>query len=351
MAVFPTPTPLHMPVAMGMLPQKRKPEGLPADSDEPQCVPTSHIRPGGANVLAASSPQASALNLRLGAGAALVPPAAAAAKGAKVAQDEEGGPLAVDVSGFGRSDLNVRYSARQDMVISGRRSYWTSEATSELSRRFLVFQKALSRWAICERANVGPGDQIEASEEAEFCGSFCPWLAFQLDQAHFLEPCRWMERSESGWIKVDGVSMAPAPSAALAPPKAPATEPRALAVEFTGFRRLELNSKFNQRLDVVVQGKPSYWDASSRLFVYWQNTLRRWAICSKRSLDEARRGQTPGCAVQLDQVHFSLPSRWVEYQDQRWVSVPVEVVAHLPPPASEPEDGAKAAGSTEGPPR
>lgn len=99
-----------------------------------------------------------------------------------------------------------------------------------------------------------------------------------------------------------------------------------MTVDFSGFRRLELNARYSQRADLVLQGKPSYWASTGKFFVYWQSSLRRWAICGKQALDAARQG-CPGCACQLDPVHFLHPSRWVEYADGAWASVPVEVAA------------------------
>mmetsp|Transcript_78571 Transcript_78571/g.130164 ORF Transcript_78571/g.130164 Transcript_78571/m.130164 type:complete len:338 (-) Transcript_78571:20-1033(-) len=312
MAAFPNAA------AAAMLSQKRKAE----PEVDVENVSTLHVRPGGVNVVGVGA-QAAALNLRFG---------GSSAKAAKLSQDEEGAPLAVDVSGFERKELNARYTARPEMVIFGRRTYWTrgSEAPAS-SRHFLIWQKTMGRWAICERISSNGGGQSQTTaeaEELEFCGNFCRWMAFQLDQVHFLDSCRWMELSDEGWVRAENARLVPAAQTQLTPLQPPANEPKPIAVDFVGFSRLELNARYNLRTDIVLQGKPSYWEATNRFFVYWQGNLRRWAICGKRALDAARQGQCPGCACQLDQVHFTTSSRWVEYRDGGWVSMPVEVVAH-----------------------
>lgn len=56
-----------------------------------------------------------------------------------------------------------------------------------------------------------------------------------------------------------------------------------------------------------------------------------WPAPPEEQLDAVRKGQYPGCAVQLDSEHFATPCRWAEYSEGAWASVPVEVVSYMPP--------------------
>jgi len=274
-------------------------------------------------VAASGTREACSLKLRLN-NASL-----AQAKAVQQTLDEEGGPLAVDLAGFLRPELNTRYAVRQDVVLHGRRTYWTREAAGPSTRFFIAWQKVLGRWAICER--VG-SDNEKVPLEAEDLER-CRWQAFQLDcagaqswtWAHLLEEGRWMERQEAGWGRARVVQVTPAAPRPMGAPRQQVVDCRPTTVDFSGFRRLELNARYCQRTDVVLQGRPSYWDSTSRFFIYWQSSLRRWAISGKQALDAARQGQCLGCACQLDLVHFTTPSRWVEFSEGSWSSVPVEV--------------------------
>jgi len=303
------------------------------EGEEPECVSTLHIRPGGSSVAAAGGRDACSLKLRHS-NASL-----AQTKAVHQTLDEEGGPLAVEVTGLQRQELNARYSARQDVILHGRRTYWTREANGAASRLFLAWQKSLGRWALCERPGAVGGRSPPDSEELERS----PWQAFQLESSgvqawawvQLLEPGRWMERREAGWATTEAVQVSPATPQPMPALRPPVSDSRPLSVELAGFRRLELNARYSQRADVPLQGRASYWDTTGRLFLYWQSTLKRWAICSKRALDLARQGQCPGCACQLDLVHFTAPSRWVEYADGVWAPSPVEVTSVVPAPVEE----------------
>lgn len=280
-------------------------------------------------------------------------------------KDEEGAPLALEVSGFRREALNARYSVRPEAVLCGRRTYWTAAKTASGRRFFLAWQRVLGRWAILEWHGAGPAE-AEAPEVCEL--EACEWQAFQVDPSAaasreqwawldrlLMEPGpgkHWMERSTSAgssagaapcasvWRRAEEAQVGAVSSPALprlplkataatgpGPSAGAAAEPQLEAVDFVGFRRLELNARYQPRPEVVVNGKVTYWDSTGILFLYWQSGFRRWAICSRRHLDMVRKGQCLGCACQLDQVHFSAPSRWVELVDGTWASAFVEVNA------------------------
>lgn len=285
--------------------------------------------------------EAHLLNLRLNSAAAK-PGTVPGVPGGKApqAQDEEGAPVSLDFVGFVAPELNARYAARPEVVMHGRRTYWAAQAlaasASSAARLFLAWQPSLGRWAICEWLSVG---SEQSALETDFLEG-CSWRAFQLDSqstadswtvARVLEVGSWMERVAGGWTRTDAVRAMAAPPQPMVALRPDPCEQQPAAADFAGFRRLDLNSRYTQRSDLVLQGKPSFWDARRRFFLYWQSGLKRWAICGKQELDAVKKGQCPGCACQLDPVHFAAPSRWVEYTEGMWMSVPVEVTAHMPP--------------------
>lgn len=66
-------------------------------------------------------------------------------------QDEEGGPLAVEITGFEATELNGRYLVRPGVVVHGRRTYWAPAEAEDAAgtRQFLCWQASLARWAVC----------------------------------------------------------------------------------------------------------------------------------------------------------------------------------------------------------
>lgn len=265
--------------------------------------------------------------------------------------DEEGAPLIVAGNGFRTAQLNARFVVRADVVFGGRRTYWTEPDARDGSRLFIAWQKTLSRWAICLWPNENGGF---ASESGAVAGEhvpdvsileFCEWRAFQLELASSgsQQPsswiCRllakpglshlWMERdAEGSWHRIEAQisSIAAPPLASLSTKGTVSDAPQLEVVDIEGFRRLELNARYTIRNEFVLNGKPSYWDATGKYFVYWQVPLKRWGICGRRHLEVVKKGQCLGCACQLDQVHLSIPARWAEYADGAWLSAPVEVV-------------------------
>jgi len=95
-------------------------------------------------------------------------------------------------------------------------------------------------------------------------------------------------------------------------------------VDFSGFSMEGLNTRYVLRASEVIQGRPSYWDASGIYFIYWQRQMNRWAICDLKCLDAVRDGQSPGWAYRSDQGHFANACGWTETRDSGWESANVE---------------------------
>merc|ERR1719491_925702 len=109
-----------------------------------------------------------------------------------------------------------------------------------------------------------------------------------------------MERHPTGWRRIERVQATCTARDPLPGVKPDPSETHPHVVDVQGFRRLQLNGRFTQRVEMVVQGKPSFWDTTSRFIIYWQGALKRWAICGNQELDAVRKGQFPACACSLD---------------------------------------------------
>lgn len=83
---------------------------------------------------------------------------------------------------------------------------------------------------------------------------------------------------------------------------------KGLKVEFSGFSKQELNTTYVEKAEEQIQGRGSYWDLSGTYFLYWQSSMKRWAICDKVSLQLAKSGLTPGWAYRTDAQHFAKSS-------------------------------------------
>eukprot|EP00928_Gymnodinium_smaydae_P031388 TRINITY_DN23048_c0_g1_i1.p1 TRINITY_DN23048_c0_g1~~TRINITY_DN23048_c0_g1_i1.p1 ORF type:complete len:362 (+),score=36.20 TRINITY_DN23048_c0_g1_i1:116-1087(+) len=314
--------------------QKRKADAMLSSAEgEPVCVSTLAVRPGATNVLSAALEGVSG-------------------------GDEEGAPSTLTASGFKQTALNTRYAVRSDVLVGGRKTYWSALDKDSGRSFFLALQPALGRWAIC----VWHGQLSKEDTDASIASipgaaelECCQWQAFQLDPAVSQaqqnswigrlvtgSEGRWMEKTTmdaSSWCRTSAQITALVPATVLRPSVRPSLPdlPHPAAIDFSGFRRLELNARYILKPEVVVNGKPTFWDASGVLFVYYQVVMKRWAISGRRHLETLRRGQSLGCACQLDQVNFSQPSRWAEYADGAWISAPVEMVV-LPQDDEEEEE-------------
>lgn len=112
-------------------------------------------------------------------------------------------------------------------------------------------------------------------------------------------------------------------------PAEPAQPPRpqgppALKVTMGGFRKPELNGYYSERPEQEIQGRASFWTPNQAYFIYWQRSLKRWAICDAGSLLAARGGSNPGWAYRSDARHFAKANDgWIEAVGTEWQTADV----------------------------
>lgn len=196
----------------------------------------------------------------------------------------------VEFHGFAMKELNTRYFLRATEIIQGRPSYWDSSGVY-----FIYWQQSTQRWAICD---------LKCLEAVK--GGQCPGWAYRADSGHFANACGWIESRNQEWV--DAIIETSVIGACT----------KGLKFQFSGFSRQELNTQFSERQDEEIQGKPSFWDASGTYFVYWQESMKRWAICDSVSLKLAQSGLAPGWAYRKDSQHFARASSWKEVWGKDW---------------------------------
>jgi len=201
----------------------------------------------------------------------------------------------VEFHGFSMKELNTRYFLRAEETIQGRPSYWDMSGVY-----FLYWQQQTRRWAICDLKC------IDAVREGQ-----CPGWAYRADSSHFANACGWMESRSNQWVD------------AIVETAVVGSCTKGLKVEFSGFSKPELNTTYVEKAEEQIQGRASFWDLSGTYFVYWQSSMRRWAICDRVSLQPARSGLTPGWAYRTDSQHFAKSSSWMESWGREWRSTNV----------------------------
>mmetsp|Transcript_108357 Transcript_108357/g.334703 ORF Transcript_108357/g.334703 Transcript_108357/m.334703 type:complete len:636 (+) Transcript_108357:83-1990(+) len=199
--------------------------------------------------------------------------------------------MSVEYHGFTMKELNTRYYLRADEIIQGRPSYWDDSGVY-----FIYWQQQTRRWAICDLKCM------EAVRDGK-----CPGWAYRSDDGHFANACGWMEMRANQWVD------------AIVESAVIGASSKGLKVEFAGFGKEELNTQFIEKSDEEIQGRASYWDLSGTYFVYWQSSMKRWAICDKVSLQPAKNGLAPGWAYRTDSQHFAKSSSgWMEAWGREW---------------------------------
>mmetsp|Transcript_107757 Transcript_107757/g.304831 ORF Transcript_107757/g.304831 Transcript_107757/m.304831 type:complete len:629 (+) Transcript_107757:90-1976(+) len=201
----------------------------------------------------------------------------------------------VEFHGFSMKELNTRYVLRPDEIIQGRPSYWDNSGVY-----FIYWQKQTGRWAICDLKCM------EAVRDGQ-----CPGWAYRSDSGHFANACGWMEMRGNQWVD------------AIMETAVTGTSTKGLKVEFSGFFKKELNTQFVEKADEEIQGRVSFWDLSGDYFIYWQSSMKRWAICDKISLQSAKSGLAPGWAYRTDSQHFAKSSGWMEAWGRDWKAATV----------------------------
>lgn len=200
------------------------------------------------------------------------------------------GVTTVEFHGFSMKELNTTYFIKASEVIQGRPSFWDASGTY-----FIYWQQALHRWAICDLKCL----------EAVRLGQSPGW-AYRADALHFANACGWREMRLNEWCEANIETVVIGQST------------RGLKVHLSGFSRQELNAAFKERADEEVQGKPTFWDPTGTYFLYWQESMQRWAILDKASLHLAKSGLAPGWAYRTDSEHFARASAWMEVWGKDW---------------------------------
>lgn len=214
----------------------------------------------------------------------------------------------VEFRGFSKVDLNDRYYEKGDLEVHGRQTYWNYDATF-----FAYWQGDVKRWSLCDSTSL----------LAVRAGQYPGW-AYQDSHGHISQASGWMEAWNGEWreLSLEVVFR----SSSNSPPQ---WEDQQLVksiatVEFKGFAMKELNTKYYLRAGEHIQGKPSFWDESGVYFAYWQQSLKRWALCDLKCLEAVRAGQCPGWAYRSDSAHLANASGWVERRSDEWVDANLE---------------------------
>jgi len=201
----------------------------------------------------------------------------------------------VQFSGFTMKELNCRFHLRAGETIQGEPSYWDSSGVY-----FIYWQAKMRRWAICDLKC------LEAVKEGQ-----CPGWAYRENAGHFANAGGWKETRGGQWV--DAVLETAVIGAST----------KGLKIEFNGFAKQELNVQYTEKADEDIQGRASFWDATDNYFIYWQSSMKRWAICDQVSLHSAKSGLSPGWAYRTDSQHFAKSSGWMEAWGRDWKSAVV----------------------------
>jgi len=214
----------------------------------------------------------------------------------------------VQYKGFSKVDLDDRYYERAAVVVNGRPTYWSGDG-----QFFIYWQGEVQRWAICDAASYAA---VKAGQ--------LPGWAYKEDHKHLCQASGWMEAWNGEWRTPDLEVVFR--SSSHHPPQweDPVAQTLITSVEYHGFTMKELNMRYYLRPGDVVQGRPSFWDASGVYFIYWQQSMRRWAICDLKCLEAVRNGQCPGWAYRADSAHFANACGWVETRNGEWVDAIIE---------------------------
>eukprot|EP00933_Yihiella_yeosuensis_P056964 TRINITY_DN5644_c0_g2_i3.p1 TRINITY_DN5644_c0_g2~~TRINITY_DN5644_c0_g2_i3.p1 ORF type:complete len:635 (-),score=132.92 TRINITY_DN5644_c0_g2_i3:156-2060(-) len=197
----------------------------------------------------------------------------------------------IDIDGFSVKELNGRYYLRSSEIIQGQPSYWITSGVY-----FIYWQQQTRRWAICDLKC------LDAVREGQ-----CPGWAYRNDSGHFANACGWKESQAGQWVDARIET-----SVIFASQKG-------LKVEFSGFSKPELNTQYTEKSGEEVQGRGTFWDVSNNYFIYWQSSMKRWAICDSASFPSAQSGLSVGWAYRTDSKHFAQQSSgWLESWGREW---------------------------------
>mmetsp|Transcript_102224 Transcript_102224/g.192344 ORF Transcript_102224/g.192344 Transcript_102224/m.192344 type:complete len:633 (+) Transcript_102224:140-2038(+) len=207
----------------------------------------------------------------------------------------------VEFRGFSKVELNDRYFEKANVKINDRPTYWN--ATVE----FFIYWQLGDRWALCDA-------QLFAEVKQ---GQMSGW-AYKEDSRHFSFANGWKEAWNGTWQEPDLEVTTRSFSGNEPQWDSEEANRNVETVEFRGFTMKELNSRYHLKPDKWIQGRPSYWDISGVYFIYWQQSMLRWAICDLKCLEAVKEGQCPGWAYRGDNGHFANACNWMEQREGEW---------------------------------
>jgi hypothetical protein len=98
------------------------------------------------------------------------------------------------------------------------------------------------------------------------------------------------------------------------------------SVEYHSFSKVELNDRYYERSNVILHGRPTWWNEAVTYFIYWQGEVQRWAICDASSFTAVKSGQYPGWAYKEDHRHLALAGGWMEAFNGTWQQPDLTVI-------------------------
>lgn len=99
------------------------------------------------------------------------------------------------------------------------------------------------------------------------------------------------------------------------------------SIEYQGFSKVDLNDRYYEKSNLMLHGKPTYWNEDTTYFVYWQGEVQRWAICDGSSYTAVKAGQYPGWAYKEDHKSMALAGGWLEAFNGSWQQPDLEVIS------------------------
>jgi len=97
-----------------------------------------------------------------------------------------------------------------------------------------------------------------------------------------------------------------------------------ITVRFDGFRMTQFNEEFLEGPgeSFSVQGKPSFWQASGKYFLYWCDRFKKWRIAGISGFDQNKNGNCLAFASdgipERDILNASLIKGWLEVENGKW---------------------------------
>mmetsp|Transcript_66829 Transcript_66829/g.104451 ORF Transcript_66829/g.104451 Transcript_66829/m.104451 type:complete len:630 (-) Transcript_66829:213-2102(-) len=242
--------------------------------------------------------------------------------------------------GFLNRLLDEAYTANTENMIGGRPIYSSSNGS-----HFIYFQRSELRWVISPRyngdgitdllAHVLRGEMRGIAFEGGgniwqefFNGSWHP-VTIQFSKLVAEKPVGvklgYGSSSTTGSSRTYNMERNKRPQSAAAVQQSAssnqAPKDGVSIVICEGFFTQALNTTFEVDRKLAVGGRSTYWDAQRKYFLYYQSSLKRWAISCRDAggedlLLDAQRGGTRGLAYEVDKDKGG--TKWSEYFRDSW---------------------------------